>query len=55
MNVCLTIIYLDDLKELLKDVKEVLSNPERAKEIMPMPKKVRAEYDVLVKKQFGII
>lgn len=39
------IIYLDDLKELLKDVEKALANPERAKEVMPMPKKVRAGYD----------
>ncbi|MBR2543060.1 hypothetical protein IKF03_00430 [Candidatus Saccharibacteria bacterium] len=39
------IIYLDDLKELLKDVKKALANPERAKEVMPMPKKVKAGYD----------
>lgn len=35
------IIYLDDLKELLKDVKKALANPERAKEVMPMPRKLK--------------
>lgn len=34
-------IYLDDLKLLLKDVDKALANPERAKEIMPMPKDLK--------------
>ena len=39
------IIYLDDLEALLKDVNRALANPERAKEVMPMPNKIRAGYD----------
>ena len=35
------VIYLDDLKALPKDVKKALAEPERAKEIMPMPKKLK--------------
>lgn len=36
------IIYLDDLKELLKDVNRALEDPDRVKEIMPMPKKLKS-------------
>lgn len=34
-------IYLSDLKELLQDVERVLKEPERAEEILPMPKNLR--------------
>lgn len=34
-------IYLDDLKELLRAVKKVLKEPERAEEILPMPKDLK--------------
>ena len=34
-------IYIDDLKRLLKDVRRVLVEPERAEEILPMPKNLR--------------